>query len=228
MSVLEVYPTPRIARPDSPVRVLRRDNRLGALATGAGAAAVVCAVVPGLRPVGLALATAGLLMGISMLGQHRSVIGARRDSAWVAIALAVLAGVGLVTSQIAFGAAGATGAAGGPIGVVAPTPAQSTADVLRQAKVEIGKLSTELDASGITRSALAVTVTNLASQARSYELEFEALTVVGNKRITTDSVLVPVLEPGRSANVAVFSILSDTFASQLKGAKFTVIRAEAY
>lgn len=227
MSAIEVYPTPRIARADSPVRVLCRNNRLGTLATGAGAAAVVCAAVPGLRPAGLALATAGLLMGISMLGQHRSIIGARRRAAWAAIALAVVAGFGLVASQIAFGAVGATGAAGSPTEVVAPSAAESTKAVLRQAKVEIGRVRTELDGSGITRSALAVTVTNVGSRARSYELEFEARNANG-KRITTDSVFVTELAPGRSANVAVFAILSDTLAPQLKAADFAVIRASAY
>ncbi|MGQ0623492.1 MAG: hypothetical protein ACT4PP_02375 [Sporichthyaceae bacterium] len=231
MSAFEVYPTPRIARADSPVRVLFRGNSLGAVATGAGGAAVVCAMLPGLRPAALALGTAGLLMGISMLGHRRSSAGSRRGSAWVAIALAVTAAFAFLASPSAFGAPGSkgsTGAPAGPAGVAAPSVTESTQAVLRQAKVEIGKISTELDASGIRRSALAVTVTNLAAKARSYELEFEARTVAGNKRITTDSVLLPALAPGRSANVVVFGILSDTLAAQLKGAKFTVVRASAY
>lgn len=219
------------ARPEAPVRVKRTVNRLGKSAVWCGGIALACAVVPMLHWATIAFGTAALLMGITGLGSRRRAAG-KAEIAWVGILLAILAFVGMVASQAAFSAVTSVGRSDAKPVVtrVAPAAAQAatTQTVLStQVKVEIGNVSQELDPSGITRTALTISVTNISNVTRSFDLEVEAVDAKG-RRITTDTAFVPILGAGKSASVRVFNILNDDLAAKILTAKFTVVKANSY
>lgn len=215
------------ARPEAPVREKRREFRLDRTAAWTGALAMACAVVPMLRWAAIGLGTAALLMGITSLGSPRRK-GRRRDTAWIAIALSIFSAFGMVASETVFSAVGSKPA---PIVNAAPpevVAALTTEQVLsQQAKVEIGKVYSELDGSGIKETSLAVTVTNTSGKALSFDLEFVALDAKG-KEITRDIAFVPTLGDGKAATVRVFNILGNDMAKELQGATFKVVKAASY
>lgn len=219
------------ARPEAPVRVRRTVNRLGKAAVWSGGIALACAVVPMLHWATIAFGTAALVMGITGLGSRRRSAG-KADTSWIAIVLAVLAFVGMVASQAAFTAVTSVARSDAKpvIAPVAPAVAQAEttqAVLARQAKVEVGSVFQELDPSGITRTALTVTVTNIGSQTRSFDLEFAAIDAKG-RTITTDTAFVPILGAGKSASVRVFNILNDDLTAKILSAEFTVVKASSY
>lgn len=217
-------PAARTTRP-----ALRPENRFATTAIAAGAMALVCALVPALRAAGIVASTAGLLMGISLLGRARRR-GDGADTAWVAIALAILAGVGLLASQAAFGAVAGperpTTSVGAPS--IEDAQAATTEQVLaEQLRVQVGEVAVGLDPSGLTASSLPVTVTNISGRTLTYDVEFEARTKVG-KRITTDSAHIPLLAAGQSATVQVFNIVNNQLAPKFEDALFRPIKASSY
>ncbi|GAA0627378.1 hypothetical protein GCM10009547_33640 [Sporichthya brevicatena] len=217
------------ARPEAPDREKKpREFRLDRTAAWLGGIALGCAVVPMLRWATIAFGTAALLMGITSLGRPKRA-GARRDVAGIAIALAVLSGFGMVASQTAFSAVG--GEKKKPVVNTAPpevVQALTTEQVLsRQAKVEIGKVTSELDPSGIKESSLAVSITNVSGKTLSFDFEFVALDAKG-KEITRDNAFVPTLGDGKIAAIKVFNILGNEMAEKLSGATFKIVKASAY
>ncbi len=215
------------ARPEAPVAKKRRQYRLDKSAAWMGGIALGCAVVPMLRWAAIGFGAAALLMGITSLGSPKKK-GIRRDTAWIAIALAILAAFGMVASQTVFAAVGSKPA---PVVNTAP-PAEvialTTEQVLKsQAEVEIGKVSSELEGSGIKQTSLALTITNISGKTLSYDMEIQAFDAKG-KLITTDSLYVPTLGDGKSANVRVFNLLGSDMASALATATFQVVKAAAY
>jgi hypothetical protein len=215
------------ARPEAPAAKKRREYRLDKSAAYMGGIALVCGIIPMLRWAAIAFGTASLLMGITSLGSPRKK-GARRDVAWIAILLSILAAFGMVASQTVFDSVHSKKGA-----VVNPAPievveAQSTQQVLAtQAKVDLGKVFSELDPSGVPQTSLALTVTNISGKTLSYDLEIQAVDANG-KVITHDTAYVPDLEPGKSADVRVFNLLGDDMKSKLSTATFTVTKASAY
>ena len=214
------------ARPEAPVAKKRRERRLDKSAAWMGGIALGCAIVPMLRWAAIGFGTAALLMGITSLGSPKRN-GARRDTAWIAIALAVLAAFGMVASQTVFDSVHSKR----PVKNAAPIEqvvAASTEQVLKsQAKVDIGKTYTELDSSGVPQTSLAVTIKNVSGKTLSYDFEFVAIDATG-KVITRDSAFVPTLENGQAANVRVFNILGPDMASKLATATFKVVKASSY
>ena len=215
------------ARPEAPVAKKRRQYRLDKSAAWMGGIALGCAVVPMLRWAAIGFGTAALLMGITSLGSPKRK-GVGRDTAWIAIALAILAAFGMVASQTVFAAVGSKPA---PVVNTAP-PAEvialTTEQVLKsQAKVEIGKVYSELEGSGVKQTSLALTITNISGKTLSYDMEIQAFDAKG-KLITTDNLYVPTLGDGKSANVRVFNLLGPDMASALSTATFKVVKAAAY
>lgn len=233
MSVIDVRPSPRSRRraQGEDRRPCARENKLGKAAAWTGGLALLCAVIPPLRWVTIALGTTALLMGISALGRARRR-SLKSDTAWVAIVLAVLSAFGMVASQNAFAAIENVVRPAPPV-VVDRTPtvdaqAATTEEVLRrQLKVEIGDVVTELDGSGEKRAALVVTVTNIGDRTSSFDLDFVATDAKG-ERITADTAFIPSLGADRSATIRVFNIVSDTLAAKLAKATFAVATAAAY
>jgi hypothetical protein len=215
------------ARPEAPAAKKRRERSLDKTAAWMGGIALGCAIVPMLRWAAIGFGTAALLMGITSLGSPKRN-GARRDTAWIAIALSILAAFGMVASQTVFDSVGSTKRP-----VVNPAPieavqAATTEQVLAsQAKVDIGKTYTELDPSGVPQTSLAMTITNTSGKTLSYDLEIAAIDAKG-KVITTDTAFVPTLENGQVANVRVFNLLGADMASKLATATFKVTKASSY
>ncbi len=215
------------ARPEAPVREKRREFRLDRTAAYLGGLAMACAVVPMLRWAAIGFGSAALLMGITSLGSPKRK-GTRRDTAWIAIALSIFSAFGMVASETVFSAVGSK-----PPVVVNTAPpevvqALTTEQVLSgQAKVEIGKVFSELDGSGIKETSLAITVTNISGKSLSYDFEIAAFDAKG-KEITRDTAFVPTLENGKTANIRVFNLLGNDIAKELSGASFKVVKASAY
>lgn len=232
MTATDFRATSPYARPEAPVREKQRpENRLGRVAAWSGGIALGCAVIPPLRWATIAFATAALVMGIIALGPTRRQTG-RGGIAGIAIVLAVLSFVGMVASQAAFSAVGG-GSKAAPIGTPVPlavAQAQTTETVLAtQAKVEIGKVSQELDSSGVMRTSLSVTVTNISKGTLSYDFEFTALDKKGRPISGgVDTAYIPTLDPGQSATVKVFNILNDTLSAELLKATFQTTKASSY
>jgi hypothetical protein len=180
-----------------------------------------------LRWAAIGFGTAALLMGITSLGSPKRN-GARRDTAWIAIALSILAAFGMVASQTVFDSVHPKKA---PVANPAPieqVQAATTEQVLRsQAKVDIGKVFSELDPSGVKQTSLAVAVTNISGKTLSFDLEIVAIDAKG-KVITRDSAFIPTLEGGQAASVRVFNLLGDDMASKLATATFRVVKASSY
>ena len=215
------------ARPEAPVREKRREFRLDRTAAYLGGLALACALVPMLRWAAIGFGTAALLMGITSLGSPRRK-GARRDTAWIAIALSIFSAFGMVASETVFSAVGSK-----PAAVVNTAPpevvqALTTEQVLsNQARVEIGKVFSELDNSGIKETSLAVAVTNISGKALSFDIEIAAFDAKG-KEITRDTAFIPTLENGKIANVRVLNLLGNDMAKELQGATFKVVKASSY
>ncbi len=216
------------ARPEAPVAKKRREYRLDKSAAYMGGIALGCAVVPMLRWAAIGFGTAALLMGITSLGSPKRK-GAKRETAWIAIALAILAAFGMVASQTVFSAAGGDKPA--PVVNTAPpveVQALTTEQVLgSQAKVEIGKVYSELEGSGVKQTSLALTITNIGGRTLSFDMEIQALDAKG-KVITSDTLFVPTLGDGKSASVRVFNLLGSDMASALSTATFKVVKASSY
>lgn len=216
------------ARPEAPAAKKRREYRLDKSAAWMGGIALACAFVPMLRWAAIGFGTAALLMGITSLGSPRRK-GAKRETAWFAIALAILSAFGMVASQTVFSAVGSAK----PAAVVNTAPpevvaALTTEQVLgSQAKVEIGKVFSELEGSGVKQTSLAVAITNISGKTLSYDLEIVALDARG-KAITTDMAFIPSLGDGKSASIRVFNLLGSEMASALSTATFKVVRANSY
>lgn len=215
------------ARPEAPVAKKRREYRLDKSAAYMGGIALGCAVVPMLRWAAIGFGTAALLMGITSLGSPKRK-GAKRETAWIAIALAILSAFGMVASQTVFSAVGNDKAA--PVVRTAP-PAEvvalTTEQVLNsQAKIEFGKVHSELEGSGVKQTALALTITNISGKTLSFDMEIQATDAKGNV-ITTDALYVPALGDGKSANVRVFNLLGSDMASALSTATFKVVKASS-
>lgn len=215
------------ARPEAPVAKKRRERRLDKSAAWMGGIALGCAVVPMLRWAAIGFGTAALLMGITSLGSSKRN-GARRDSAWIAIALSILAAFGMVASQTVFDSVHSKKT---PVANPAPieqVQAATTEQVLKsQARVDIGKVFSELDPSGVKQTSLAMSVTNISGKTLSFDLEIVAIDATG-KVITRDSAYIPTLEAGQAASVRVFNLLGDDMASKLATATFRVIKASSY
>lgn len=215
------------ARPEAPAPKKRREFRLDKSAAWMGGIALGCAVVPMLRWAAIGFGTAALLMGITSLGTPKRK-GVRRDTAWIAIALSVLAAFGMVASETVFSAVGSK-----PVPVVNTAPpevvaALTTEQVLKsQAQVVIGKVYSELEGSGIKQTSLAVTVTNISGKMLSFDLEFAALDKDG-KEITRDIAFVPSLEAGKTASIRVFNILGNEMAQKMSNGSFKVVKASSY
>lgn len=215
------------ARTEAPAAKKRRERRLDKSAAWMGGIALGCAIVPMLRWAAIGFGTAALLMGITSLGSPKRN-GARRDTAWIAIALAILAAFGMVASQTVFDSVGSKkGPAVNPAPIEA-VQAATTEQVLKsQAKVDIGKTFTELDSSGIKQTSLAMTISNISGKTLTFDLEVVAIDAKG-KVITRDTAFVPTLENGQSANIRVFNLLGDDIASKLATATFQVVKASSY
>jgi hypothetical protein len=215
------------ARPEAPVAKKRRERRLDKSAAWMGGFALGCAVVPMLRWAAIGFGTAALLMGITSLGSPKRK-GMRRDTAWIAIVLSILAAFGMVASQTVFGAVHGHKA---PVVNSAPidvTQAATTDQVLKnQAKVNIGKVFTELDSSGVKQTSLAMSVTNISGHTLTFDIEVVAIDAKG-KVITRDSAFIPALENGTDASVRVFNLLGDDMAAKLATATFQVVKASSY
>ena len=215
------------ARPEAPAPKKRREFRLDKSAAWMGGIALGCAVVPMLRWAAIGFGTAALLMGITSLGTPKRK-GGRRDTAWIAIALSILAAFGMVASETVFSAVGSK-----PVPVVNTAPpevvaALTTEQVLKsQAQVVIGKVYSELEGSGIKQTSLAVTVTNTSGKTLSFDLEFAALDKDG-KEITRDIAFVPSLGAGKTASIRVFNILGNEMAQKLTNGTFKVVKASSY
>jgi hypothetical protein len=215
------------ARPEAPVAKKRREYRLDKSAAWMGGIALGCGLVPMLRWAAIGFGTAALLMGITSLGRPRRP-GARRDTAWIAIVLAVLAAFGMVASQNAFSAVKGKPAQAATTAPTAVVQAQTTEQVLAtQAKVDIGKVFSELDPSGVKQTSLSVAVTNISGHSLAFDLEFVALDANG-KVITHDEAFIPALGAGKSASVRVFNLLGQDMASKLSTATFQVVKASSY
>jgi hypothetical protein len=216
------------ARPEAPVAKKRRQYRLDKSAAWMGGIALGCAVVPMLRWAAIGFGTAALLMGITSLGSPKKK-GIRRDTAWIAIALSILAAFGMVASDTAISAVGGDKPA--PVVNAAPpaeVQALTTEQVLTsQAKVEFGKVFSELEGSGVKQTSLALLVTNISGKTLSFDMEIQAFDAKG-KLITVDNLFVPALGDGKSANVRVFNLLGSDMASALSTATFKVVKASAY
>jgi hypothetical protein len=180
-----------------------------------------------LRWAAIGFGTAALLMGITSLGTPRRK-GARRDTAWIAIALSILSAFGMVASETVFSAVGSKPA---PVVNTAPpevVQALTTEQVLTsQARVDIGKVYSELEGSGIKQTSLAVTVTNISGKTLSFDLEFAALDKDG-KEITRDIAFVPTLGAGKTASIRVFNILGNEIAQKMSNGTFRVVKASSY
>lgn len=215
------------ARPEAPAPKKRREFRLDKSAAWMGGIALGCAVVPMLRWAAIGFGTAALLMGVTSLGTPKRK-GVRRDTAWIAIALSILAAFGMVASETVFSAVGSK-----PVPVVHSAPSEvvaalTTEQVLKsQAQVVIGKVYSELEGSGIKQTSLAVTVTNISGKMLSLDLEFAALDK-GGKEITRDIAFVPSLEAGKTASVRVFNILGNEMAQKMSNGSFKVVKASSY
>jgi hypothetical protein len=215
------------ARPEAPVAKKRREYRLDKSAAWMGGLALGCAVVPMLRWAAIGFGTASLLMGITSLGTPKRK-GQRRDTAWIAIALSILAAFGMVASQTVFGAVHSKKPAPVNTAPIEVVQAATTEQVLRsQAKVDIGKVYGELDPSGVTMTSLPVALTNISGKTLSYDIEIVAIDAKG-KVITHDSAFIPSLENGQTANVRVMNLLGDDMAAKLATATFQVVKASSY
>lgn len=215
------------ARPEAPAAKKRREYRLDKSAAWMGGIALGCAVVPMLRWAAIGFGTAALLMGITSLGTPKKK-GTRRDTAWIAIMLSVLAAFGMVASQTVFDSVHSKKK---PVVNTAPIEvrqAATTEQVLAsQAKVDIGKVFTELDPSGVKLTSLGVTITNTANKGLAYDFEFVAIDANGNE-ITHDTAYIPELGAGKTANVRVFNLLGEDISSKLSTATFKVVKASSY
>jgi len=215
------------ARPEAPVAKKRRERRLDKSAAWMGGIALGCAVVPMLRWAAIGFGTAALLMGITSLGSPRRN-GARRDTAWIAIALAILAAFGMVASQTVFGAVHPKKAPAVNTAPIEVVEAATTEQVLKnQAKIDIGKVFTELDPSGVKQTSLAMALTNISGKTLTFDVEVVAIDAKG-KVITRDSAFIPTLENGQAASVRVFNLLGDDMAAKLATATFQVVKASSY
>ncbi|HEY2834634.1 MAG TPA: hypothetical protein VGJ14_19600 [Sporichthyaceae bacterium] len=219
---------PRVATADYEQRVRPAKDPLGRVSVACGLFALVCAMVPPARTLGLLTCFVGILLGLITAARGRRN---RRDGvevAWAGLVLAVLSGVGLVASQAAFGSVADTNPTAGPSaapGVPAPSPA--VANVLGTViTVSFGSPRTELEDTGKHMVSVPVTVTNINGHAGSYDLTFQALDSKG-RLITTDSAYVPNLDGRQSAQLRVFNIVNDTLVPQLMKARFRVVEAIA-
>jgi hypothetical protein len=215
------------ARPEAAVAKKRREYRLDKSAAYLGGIAFACAIVPMLRWAAIGFGTAALLMGITSLGTPRRQ-SQRRDVAWIAILLAIFAAVGMVASQTVFSAVHPKKAAPVNTAPIEVVQAATTEQVLKsQAKVDIGKVHSELDPSGVKITSLALALTNISGKTLSYDVEVVAIDAKG-KVITRDSAFIPALEDGTTANVRVFNLLGDDMAAKLATATFQVVKASSY
>ncbi|HZE67631.1 MAG TPA: hypothetical protein VE081_13420 [Sporichthyaceae bacterium] len=219
---------PRVATAQYEQRRRPAKDPLGRVSVGCGLFALVCAVIPPARTVGLIACFVGILLGLITAARGRRH---RRDGveiAWAGLVLAVLSGVGLVASQAAFGEVAETNATPGPSaapGVPAPSPA--VRNVLGTViTVSFGAPRTELEDTGKHMVSVPVTVTNVDGHGGSYDLTFQALDSKG-RLITTDTAYVPNLAGRQSAQLRVFTIVNDTLVAQLMKAQFRVVEAVA-
>jgi hypothetical protein len=152
----------------------------------------------------------------------------RRDTAWIAIVLSILAAIGMVASQTVFGAVHSSKAAPASTTPIEVSQAATTEQVLKsQATVELGKVFTELDSSGVPQTSLAMTVKNIGGRSLTFDIEVVAIDAKG-KVITRDSAFIPALENGTTASVRVFNVLGPDLAAKLATATFQVVKASSY
>lgn len=93
-----------------------------------------------------------------------------------------------------------------------------------EVNVEFGDFTVSKDSSGITKTSLPVTVTNLADISKSYNIQVEALDASGS-RITTDYVYASKLGAGQSQKLDAFTLVtSDNIHMVELNASCTVLK----
>lgn len=204
----------------------------GGPAAVSSAACGVVAMLFALQPRGEVIAAgfsiAAVILAIRVLLQVRRDRRPGRELALAGIALAFLATVGTFAAQAAFSTITERDVvAEAPVVALGVSASTDTKDVLEKLlNVDIHGWRLSLDESGISSSALSITVTNKSKSTRSFDLKLEALHE--GKLLTTDSAYIPNLKAGQSANVSVFNIVSTTLAPELEKADVRITEAFAY
>jgi hypothetical protein len=221
---------PTTSDPRAEARARRAAKRLGALSLLCGAMALILAIVPAARLAGAGFCALGLFLAVTTLrkGRHRG--GGGRELAVAGAVLGALAAAGVLASLAAFGSV--TKREPVTPDVTVAGPAQSASEVTKRVLeqelgVEIGSFSLALDSTGLMESSLTIHVTNKSNQTKTFDIKLEALGAKG-KKLTEDSAYVVNLGAGQTANVAVFKIVNNQLAQQLKNAEFKVTEAVSY
>lgn len=218
---------PTTSDPRAEARIRRGGKRLGALSVLCGALALVLAIVPGGRVAAAGFCALGLFLAVTTVRRVRNRGG--RELAIAGIVLGVLAAAGNVAALAAFGSV-VTREPAIPDAVQA-VPALSASEITKKVleqelDVKIGAFTLALDPTGIMESSLTIMVTNKTNATKTFDIKLEA--VNGKKKLTEDSAYVVNLGGGQTANVAVFKIVNNQLAPQLKNADFKVTEAVSY
>jgi hypothetical protein len=221
---------PTTSDPRAEARARRAAKRLGALSVLCGAMALLLAVVPAARLAGAGFCALGLFLAVTTLRKGRRRGGGGRELAVAGAVLGCLAAAGVLASLAAFGSVVKRETATPDTNVAGPALSASeiTKKVLEEElNVEIGSFSLALEGTGLMESSLTIHVTNKTSSTKTFDIKLEAYGPKG-KKLTEDSAYVVNLGGKQTANVAVFKIVNNQLAQQLKNAEFKVTEAVSY
>ena len=104
----------------------------------------------------------------------------------------------------------------------------STAEILgKDVEVTIGEFSAVTSAYGLTDTKLPVTVKNLTSGSKSFNIQIEAVNANGD-RIDDSYVYASNLSAGQSQSFEAFTIVTSDKVEALKTAKFSIIQIQEF
>jgi hypothetical protein len=192
--------------------------------------ALVLAIVPAARIAGGGFCALGLFLAFTTLRKGRNRGGGGRELAVAGAVLGCLAAAGVLASLAAFGSVMKRETVV-PQNVQA-RPALSASEITKRVldkelDVEIGSFSLGLEGTGLMQSSLTIHVTNKTNTTRTFEITLEAIGPKGHK-LTEDTASVINLGGKQVANVAVFNLVNNELAEQLKQAEFKVTEAVSY
>lgn len=104
----------------------------------------------------------------------------------------------------------------------------NTEEILgKDVNVELGTFSATADQYGITKTDLPVTVTNLSSETKSFDIQIECVDADGN-RIVDDYVVVNSLAAGQSINESCFEYVESDKLEAVKAGTFRIAEISMY
>jgi hypothetical protein len=187
-----------------------------------GIIGVALSLIPIINNVSFVLGIIGLVLGVvGLIKKNKKGLGI------AGIILCVLA-IGItIASQQAYAKAFNT-AADKATNSLNDMSGDNTEDILgKKVSVDLGQFTMEEGQYGLTKSSLPVTVKNLSDEAKTFNIQIEAVDASGN-RIDSGYVSAGELGAGQSQDFEAFTFISDDKKEAMKTATFKVVQVQMF